>query len=249
MSPEPGGEPAAEAAPSRAVARAIRTPRSAALAGIAFAALFTVALVMIHTAVPDDPADAGQWLSDDWRRELVLRAVGLVPFAGIAFLWFLAVLRDRVGALEDRFFATVFLGSGLLFVGTIFVAAAVAAGVIAAAGRSNGDLAASGTWAVGSRITSELMGVYAMRMAAVFALVTSTIMRRTALAPRWLVLFGSAIGVVLLVTVGSFAWVWLAFPTWVLVLSVHVLVVEHRRTRPGPGNGDSQGRDHEAPTA
>ena len=52
-------------------------------------------------------------------------ALNLVPFAGIAFLWFIGVLRDRIGEREDRFFATVFLGSGLLFVAMIFVAAGI----------------------------------------------------------------------------------------------------------------------------
>jgi hypothetical protein len=79
------------------VGRAIRTPRSAALAGIAFSILLTVALVLVHAAVPADPADAGQWLSDSSRRDAVLFAFGLVPFAGIGFLWFVGVLRDRVG--------------------------------------------------------------------------------------------------------------------------------------------------------
>lgn len=46
----------------------------------------------------------------------------LVPFAGIAFLWFIGVLRDRLGQLEDRFFATVLFGSGPLFLGTLFPA-------------------------------------------------------------------------------------------------------------------------------
>jgi hypothetical protein len=58
-------------------------------------------------------------------------ALNLVPFAGIAFLWFVGVLRDRIGEREDRFFATVFLGSGLLFVAMIFVSAAIAGGLIA----------------------------------------------------------------------------------------------------------------------
>ena len=96
--------------------RALRTPRAAAFAGIAFSVLFTVALVLVRAAVPADPSDAGRWLTDGSRREAVLLALGLVPFAGIAFLWFVGVLRDRVGEAEDRFFATVFLGSGLLFV-------------------------------------------------------------------------------------------------------------------------------------
>ena len=104
------------------VGRALRTPRSAAVAGIAFSVLFTVALVLVRTVVPSDPSDAGEWLSDGSRRDAVLFALGLVPFAGIAFLWFVGVLRDRVGDAEDRFFATVFLGSGLLFVAMLFVA-------------------------------------------------------------------------------------------------------------------------------
>jgi hypothetical protein len=53
-------------------------------------------------------------------------ALYLVPFAGIAFLWFIGVLRDRLGELEDRFFATVFFGSGLLFLAMLFASAAVA---------------------------------------------------------------------------------------------------------------------------
>ena len=65
-------------------------------------------------------------------------ALNLIPFAGIAFLWFIGVLRDRIGQREDRFFAIVFLGSGLLFVAMLFVAAAVSGGLFAAASRSSG---------------------------------------------------------------------------------------------------------------
>ena len=72
-------------------------------------------------------------------------ALNLVPFAGIAFLWFIGVLRDRIGEREDRFFATVFLGSGLLFVAMMFVAAAVAGAVIAAAAVSS-ELPGAGPW-------------------------------------------------------------------------------------------------------
>ena len=43
--------------------------------------------------------------------------LNLVPFIWTVFLWYMAVPRNwRVGLLEDRFFATVFLGSGLPFV-------------------------------------------------------------------------------------------------------------------------------------
>jgi len=213
------------------VGRAIRTPRSAALAGIAFSVIFGFALVLVRTAVPADPSDAGRWISDSSRRDSVLFALGLVPFAGIAFLWFIGVLRDRVGEAEDRFFATVFLGSGLLFVGMLFVASAVAAGLVASAGDHADSLLSSGAWAFGRRATHDLLVVYAMRMAAVFALATSTILLRTRLAPRWLVASGYVIAIVLLLTVGSFAWIELIFPAWVLALSLYVLVTGFRRGR------------------
>jgi hypothetical protein len=218
-------EPIAQPGP---VARAMRTPRAAALAGIAFSVLFTVAVTLVRTAVPADPEDAGRWLSDSSRRDAVLLGLSLVPFAGIAFLWFVGVVRDRLGEAEDRLFATAFLGSGLLFVGMLFVASAVAGGLIVATERNADTVIASGAWEFGRETTYELMVVYAMRMAAVFTLATSTILLRTRLAPRWLVASGYAIAIVLLLTAGSFAWVELLFPAWVLALSLHVLVTSFR---------------------
>jgi hypothetical protein len=211
----------------------MRTPRAAALAGIAFSVLFAVALALVRSAVPADPGDAEEWLSDGSRRDAVKLGLGLVPFAGIAFLWFVGVVRDRVGEAEDRFFATAFLGSGLLFVGMLFVAAAVAGGLIVAAERNAETILASGAWEFGRETTYELMVVYATRMAAVFTLAISTILLRTRLAPRWLVASGYAIAVVLLLTAGSFAWVELLFPAWVMALSLHVLVTSFRSRAEG----------------
>jgi hypothetical protein len=221
MAPEATTEPGA-------VADAITTPRAAALAGIAFAVLFALALVLVRTAVPADPEDAGRWLSDSSRRDAVLLGLGLVPFAGIAFLWFVGVVRDRIGEAEDRFFATAFLGSGLLFVAMLFVASAVAGGLIVAADRNADTILASGAWEFGRETTHELMVVYAMRMAAVWTLAICTILLRARLAPRWLVASGYAIAVVLLLTAGSVPWIELAFPSWVLALSLYVLVTSFR---------------------
>jgi hypothetical protein len=219
------------AARAQVAGRAIRTPRSAAVAGIIFAVLVTVMLVLLRTIVPSDPADAGDWLTDATHRDAVQLALGLVPFCGIAFLWFVGVLRDRVGALEDRFFATVVLGSGLLFVAMLFAAAAVAAGLIGAAGDDPGRLISSGAWESGRRTVHEVMMIYAMRMAAVFMISASTILVRTRLAPRALSAFGYVSAVLLLVFAGFFAWIELVFPLWVLVLSLYVLVTGSKRDR------------------
>jgi hypothetical protein len=203
---------------------ALRTPRAAAVAGIAFSLLLTVSLVLVRLAVPKDPDEAGEWLTDGSKRDAVILALNLLPFAGIAFLWFIGVVRDRIGEGEDRLFATVFLGSGLLFIAMLFVAGAVAGGVVL----SGGDRLAPGTWSFGRRLSFTLLTVYAMRMAAVFTISTTTIATRLGLAPRWLSVLGMATGVVLLGTVGFLPWVEVVFPAWVLVLSVHILIASFR---------------------
>ncbi len=195
-----------------------------------FAVLFGIVLVLTRLAVPSDPSDAGEWLSDGARRDSVMFALGLVPFAGIAFLWFVGVLRDRVGDSEDRFFATVFLGSALLFVALLFVASAVAGGLIATAEADVDNLVSSGAWEVGRRTAHDLMVTYAMRMGAVFTIATSTILMRTGLAPRLLVISGYLLGATLLLAIGVFPWIELALPAWVFALSTYILVAGYRRS-------------------
>ena len=198
----------------------LRTPRAAAVAGIIFSVLITTALVLLRISVPARPSTTGAWLTQPGKRAAVAVALNLVPFAGIAFLWFIGVIRDRVGEREDRFFATVFLGSGLLFVAMLFVAAAVGGGLIAGASLGLPD---SGTLALARNVTSGLLNVYSMRMAAVFTLSTVTIARRTQIVSRWLTIAGLAAAVVLMIGIGISPWVELVFPAWILALSVDIL--------------------------
>jgi hypothetical protein len=209
----------------------LRTPRAAAVAGIIFSVLLIAALVLLRVSVPAHPAVPGAWLTDSRRRAAVAIALNLIPFAGIAFLWFVGVVRDRVGEREDRFFATVFLGSGLLFVGMLFVGAAVAAGLIA--GRAQSGPPVGATLAFGRHITTLLLNVYAMRMAAVFTLTTVTIARHTRIVARWLTFAGLAIALVLLVAAGTVAWTELLFPAWILALSIDILVSRSRASAGG----------------
>jgi len=205
----------------------LRTPGAAAVAGIVFSVLLIAALVLLGLSVPADPRLAGTWLTESGRRTAVGVALNLVPFAGIAFLWFIGVIRDRVGEREDRFFATVFLGSGLLFVAMLFVAAAVGGGLFAAASRSSGPLAPD-SLVLGRDVTALLLNVYSMRMAAVFMLTTVTIARRTQIVSRWLTAVGIVAALVLLVGVGFSGWVELLFPAWILALSIDILVAGPR---------------------
>ncbi len=201
----------------------LRTPRAAAAAGILFSLLLGLALILIIVSAPSDPATAGAWLTDPARRRAVVIALNLVPFAGIAFWWFIGVVRDRIGQREDRFFASVFLGSGLLFVALLFVGGAFAGGLIAEAAAGSAAALRPDTLAVGRQVTGLLLHVYAMRMAAVFTMSTATITLRTKLVPRWIGMLGVAVAVVLLVSVGLTARVELLFPAWILLLSVDIL--------------------------
>ena len=158
-------------------------------------------------------------------RNAVLVSLNLLPFAAIAFLWFVGVVRDRIGAEEDRFFATVFLGSGLLFVAMLLTGGAVAAGLVATAADTG---VAGEVWPLGRRVTSILINVYAMRMAAVFTIATTTIVTRLRLVSRWLGMLGYATAAVLLIGVGFIPLFELLFPAWVFILSIHILIVTFR---------------------
>jgi hypothetical protein len=216
---------------------AIRSPRAAAVAGIIFSVLLAVALSLVRSAAPSDPDAAGDWLVDGGRRKAVVVALNLLPFAAIAFLWFIGVVRDRIGEGEDRLFATVFLGSGLLFVAMMLSAAALAGGLLFTANDNAISASQLGIWDFGRRITNTLLNVYAMRMAAVFILTTTTLAVRLRLIPRWLAVAGYLTAAALLLAVGVIPWLELLFPAWVFVLSLHILIVTMRAPAESPTAG------------
>jgi hypothetical protein len=200
----------------------LKTPRAAAVAGIVFSVLLIISLVLIRISVPANPQDAGTWLSSGWKT--VSLALNLLPFAGIAFLWFIGVLRDRMGAYEDRFFATVFLGSGLLFLAMLFASAAVAGGIMMIYAMTPGKLMEPGTYTFGRTVASHIINVYAVKMAGVFMISTSTLSIRTRIFPRWMAFLGYVLALLLLLSIGYLNWALLVLPLWVLLISVHILL-------------------------
>jgi len=200
-------------------ARFWRNRRSAAIAGIVFGVLLLASLTMTRIALSEDSLQSLE--SDAQRRTLIRLSLHLVPFAGIAFLWFIGVIRDQLGSVEDRLFSTVFLGSGLLFLAMLFVGAVTTTSMMEmlAGANVNPDV-----WAFGRGSTQTLISVYAMRMAAVFTLSVSTVGLRTAAVPRWVAILGYLVALVLLLAAGEHRWTQLLFPAWVLLLSVVILV-------------------------
>jgi hypothetical protein len=162
---------------------ALAAPRAAAIAGVIFSVLLILGLVLIHLSVPADPSLPGTWVTDPDRRSAVRFALNLIPFAGIAFLWFMGVLRNRLGAREDQFLATAFLGSGLLFVASLFSAAAISAGLLEAIADGHIVLPDSEMYYCGHRTAYVLLNLFAFKMAAVFMFSTGTIGLRTAFLP------------------------------------------------------------------
>jgi len=200
----------------------LTTPRAAALAGILFSILLITSLAIIRISVPANQADVGEWISGSWK--IVNIALNIVPFAGIAFLWFIGVVRDRLGQDEDRFFATVFLGSGLLFLGLLFMSTAIAGSTINLYGSSQNIPISSGIYTFGRTTTYEIMNVYTMKMAGVFMISTCTLSLRTGIIPRWMAFLGIVLALFLLFSIGFFAWASLVFPLWVFLISVHILI-------------------------
>ena len=199
------------------------TPRAAAVAGILFSVLLITSLVLVWIYVPRDPAKG--WVQPGMNWQAVGLALNLVPFAGIAFLWFIGVVRDRLGDHEDRFFATVFLGSGLLFLAMLFASAAVAGGLIAIIGAAaSTQLVDPGIYTFGRAVTHEILNVYAMKMAGVFMISTCTLAVRTGIFPRWMAFIGYGLALLLILSVGRLEWVSLVFPLWVLLISIDILL-------------------------
>ena len=186
-----------------------------------YSVLFIVVLVLIRLSVPADPLEAAKWLPDHWLT--VSLALQLVPFAGIAFLWFIAVLCDRMSVYEDHFFTTVFVGSGLLFLAMLFACSAVAGAMVMVYGASPDTFIKSGIYTFGRALTYKIMNVYAMKMAGVFMIATSTASIRTGIIPRWMTLLGYGLALLLLIGLEYFHWMPLVFPLWVLLISVHIL--------------------------
>jgi hypothetical protein len=225
--------PAADPSLVSRVGGHLRAPRAAGVAGLAFAVLYAGALVLLGIS-PIATADAGGLAglpADGEGTAAFVATFYLVPFAGVAFLWFVAVARDQVDDREDRFFATILTGSGTIFVAILFIAAAVASAVTLGV-RYLGDAApAPDQIRLVRAICYALLFVFGSRAAGVFLVSFSTIAVRTGVLPRWLAASGFLLGLVLMFVVTIWEWVVLVLPAWVAIVSVAILVME-RRTGP-----------------
>lgn len=210
--------------------RKLRTPRAAAIAGILFALFYGTSLVLIRFSIPVDHTVSGAiWLESNLKT--VTLALNLVPYSGIAFLWFIGVIRDRVGDMEDRFFGTVFLGSGLLFLALTFAGSALAGGLLSSYAVDPVKVIEYGTYTYSRAVMYQILNIYAIRMEGVFMISLGTIWLRTGLMHRGWAFLSYVVALVLLLSIGLSLWVTMVFPVWVFTVSVYFLI-QNLRNQP-----------------
>ena len=198
--------------------------RAAGTAGLVFTGLMTVSLVLLHRALATSRnADLVVWFNQEVAPAATLVSLYLIPFAGIAFLWFMAGLRHSAATRNDRLFHSVLLGSGLLFVAMLFSAAAVMAALVSRLTESADFMISSGDVRVTRLIMFSFFNVFAARAAGVFVMVSSAMFLRSKLLPRWIALLGIVFAVALLL--GSYLLKLLIylFPAWICLVSVALL--------------------------
>lgn len=212
--------------PLRPIARRLRAPRAAGIAGLVFSGLFiSSALLLRH----QPPAGASFqelktfYLNGDGK---YVNLVGfyLAPFAGIAFVWFVAVTRSQIGHRTDRFFDTVFMASGVLFVAMMFAGAAAAGALSAAIKYQDATVPSSNAVELARALAYSFLFTFAAKTAGVFMVVTSTIGLKTGKLSRSLVYASWLLAAVLLFSIAFYELVILIFPVWVAALSLMILV-------------------------
>lgn len=212
------------------IQKRIRSPRSAALAGILFSGLL-IATMLLITGFNQMPLTE---ISTDWletRASYVSLALSFVPFAGIAFFWFTGVIRDHIGDREDRFFATVFLGSGIAFVVLLFIYSATIGAVFGSFLLASDLLSDEDIFIFGFLFMNEILGNYILRLAGVYMFSIGTIWTRATVMPRWLTLITYLLALFFMFFAGSIREARFIFPGWVLLTSIYILITNRRLSR------------------
>ena len=212
------------------IQKRIRSPRSAALAGILFSGLLIASMLLVTGTTQVSPAEINaEWI--ETRSSSVSLALGFVPYAGIAFFWFTGVIRDHIGDREDRFFATVFLGSGIAFVVLFFIWAATTGAVFGSFSLAADLLTSKDIFIFGLMFRNEILGNYILRIAGVYMFSIGTIWTRSEVMPRWLTVTTYLVALFFLFFAGSIREARFIFPGWVLLTSIYILITNRRLER------------------
>jgi hypothetical protein len=208
--------------------RSLRTAATlTAVVGALHAVLFLASWFLASDAPGADATNAeiADYYSSPESRRVLLAGLYIMPFAGIAFIWFTVALRMwEEGSTYRRSVlqSNLQLVSGILYIALLFVAGASSTVLAASVEFADGEIdpVAARQFPV---FGSTVIFVFAFRMAAMFVFTTSSIGLRAGILPRWFAWGGYAVGAFLLLSASFEQWFVLVFPAWLIVLSVLLL--------------------------
>ena len=208
----------------------LKSPRAAAAAGIVFSILsFTVMFMVQDLVTGSSSAIDKQWFETHARS--VSFPLTLVPFIGISLLWFTGVLRDWLDDKEDRFFSTIFFGSGILIVGMLFIWAAVFGAMFQTYLTLEKGAANPAVFVFSHTFLRAILGDFTLRLMGVYMTSIATIWRLTKVMPRWILIITYAFGIAFIILAAKVPEARYVFPGWVFVVSSYILVANLRRPR------------------
>jgi hypothetical protein len=205
--------------------RWVRSIEAAAAAGILFgvAASASFAILVGLPGFDATERDIVEFYGDSSQQDRAILGLDLMVLAIVGLLWFIAVIRNRMGDREPKLFSTVFFGSGIIVaIGLLVGAATFASPSILAegTGRVPELEVVTSMRALGITI---FIGVVS-KIQAMFVLSTGTLGLRTGIFSRWLVVLTVVVGLGLFINVTFFTAGFYMFPAWVVIVSIELLV-------------------------
>ncbi len=210
---------------SRRARRRWASIEAAAIAGIVCAIGWSLSLRGLLRAPGVDASDTeiAEYYSDPSVGTSAVIWLQVLVIATIAFLWFVGVIRGRLGDREPRLFGTVFFGASILLAGLVFVGTALlsAPAVLLAVSDRTPDPDAVSLTRSGAVV---VLSVFAPRIATLVMFSTASLGRATGALPTWLVWLTYVVGVVELVNVSIATPTVYVMPAWVALVSIVLLV-------------------------
>lgn len=196
--------------------------------GVTHAALYILSYFLLQLTPGATASDVEivRFYNSGEARRLILVGLYVMPFAGIAFLWYIVALRMWIKFSTKQIselLSNVQLVSGIIFIGLLFTAGAASAATAASMEFMHGPVDPMMARQL-PQLSSTILLVFAMRMAAMFVFTTSNIGRGAGILPKWFVMIGFAVGLFLLLSASFSKVLALVFPMWVLALSVILLL-------------------------
>jgi hypothetical protein len=205
----------------------VRSLRGAAMVTAGVGALHAVLFLVSFWLLASRPtasattAEINAFYSSPESRRVLLVGLYLMPFAGIAFIWFIVALRMWVQGTAHRvnlLLSNVQLVAGILYIGLLFAGAASTSVIAASIEFSGGTIDPVAAYQF-PQYGDTLLMVFALRMAAMFVLTTSAMGRTSKVVPRWFAMSGYGVAAFLLLSASLQSWLALVFPVWLLALS------------------------------